>query len=239
MIVYLLLNTVNNKSYVGQHLGDKISTRWPSNLKGGNPHLESARKKYGPKAFSKEILNYCCSQEEMNNLERLWILTLCTYDPNYGYNLTFGGEGGKRTDEAKKNNSKAHVGIKYMNRNKPSFSTRTFWPKFSDERKKKHSDILKKVCVGKNMARTNWTPEKRKQLANSVSKLCRTKRENGIKRYSKPVSESSRMKNSIRVSNLVWITNGLQNKRINKELEIPSGFIRGKVKKQIQEIKAA
>jgi group I intron endonuclease len=95
VIVYLLLNTINLKGYVGQHRGDKISTRWPRTLKNGgaNLHLAAARDKYGSEAFSREILNYCSSEEEMNNLERLWIATLGTYDPDFGYNMTYGGEG--------------------------------------------------------------------------------------------------------------------------------------------------
>src|SRR5208282_6684763 len=103
MIVYLLLNTVNNKGYVGKHKGNTISTRWREDLSGGhNVHLENARKKYGWKIFSIEILNICSSKEEMNNLERLWILALRTYDPDYGYNMTYGGEGNIPTEETKK-----------------------------------------------------------------------------------------------------------------------------------------
>ena len=71
MIVYLLLNTVNNKCYVGKHVGNSISTRWRADLSGGHSaHLESARKKYGWQVFRQEILNICSSQEEMNNLEQ-------------------------------------------------------------------------------------------------------------------------------------------------------------------------
>ena len=102
MIVYLLLNTVNLKGYVGKHKGNSISGRWKEDLSGGhNSHLENARLKYGSKAFSKEILKFCSSEEEMNNLERLWICTLRTYDPDFGYNKTFGGEGVTATEETK------------------------------------------------------------------------------------------------------------------------------------------
>ena len=54
MIVYLLLNTVNNKGYVGKHKGDTISTRWPKNLNGGNSHLSAARDKYSVEVFRRE-----------------------------------------------------------------------------------------------------------------------------------------------------------------------------------------
>lgn len=174
MIVYLLLNTVNNKGYIGQHKGDMISTRWNTYLGGANTHLRGALNKYGLSAFSREILSHCSSREEMNNLEKLWILALKTYDPKCGYNKTFGGEGG--------------------------------------------SSIT-------------WTLEKRIKLGKIVSKICREKREKGIKRFSHPPSTSCRKKQSTRVSNLVWITNGIVNKRINKGLEVPELWKRGKVRR--------
>jgi len=94
---------VNNKAYVGKHKGTSILGRWRADLSGGhNVHLENARKKYGWKIFSREILNICSSKEEMNNLERLWILTLRTYDPEYGYNKTYGGEEEVLTEEGRK-----------------------------------------------------------------------------------------------------------------------------------------
>src|SRR5208282_2391337 len=112
MIVYLLLNTINNKGYVGKHKGSTISTRWREDLVGGNSHLEGARKRYGAGVFRREILNRCSSQDEMNNLERLWILTLRTYDPDYGYNKTFGGDGVRHTQETRAKMSRSHTGVK-------------------------------------------------------------------------------------------------------------------------------
>lgn len=107
MIVYLIYNMVNNKGYVGKHRGNSISTRWRADLSGGhNQHLENARIKYGWKSFKREILNRCSSSQEMNNLERLWILTLRTYDSEYGYNKTYGGEGEVLTEEGKTKLSK-------------------------------------------------------------------------------------------------------------------------------------
>ena len=103
MIVYLLLNTVNCKGYVGQHKGDSISGRWNKQLDGANTHLHAAKEKYGVRAFTREILGVVTTQEELTHLEKLWILTLRTYDPDYGYNMTKGGEGGQvLTEEVRK-----------------------------------------------------------------------------------------------------------------------------------------
>lgn len=73
-IVYALVNMKNNKTYVGQHGGDSKSiwTRWRKDLRRGhNSHLNNAVKQYNAAAFRGEILAYCHSREEMNNLERL------------------------------------------------------------------------------------------------------------------------------------------------------------------------
>lgn len=100
-IIYCFINMMNNKVYVGQHIGQIIWTRWDKDLRGGNPHFDRAVKKYGIKAFRGEILAYCYSQQELDNLEKLWILTLRSYDPEIGYNKTFGGEGGSKTQETR------------------------------------------------------------------------------------------------------------------------------------------
>lgn len=108
MIVYLLLNQVNQKGYVGQHLGNFVSGRWNTKLAGGNAHFTKAVKKYGWASFSREILNYCCSKEEMNNLEKLWIATLRTYDSEFGYNKTMGADGNLTLEVRKKISKKAY-----------------------------------------------------------------------------------------------------------------------------------
>lgn len=102
-IIYCFVNMVNNKVYVGQHVGNSKSiwTRWYRDLRGGNPHFASAVEMYGIEMFRGEILAYCYSQEELDNIETLWIITLCTYNPEYGYNMTYGGEHGTLTQEVR------------------------------------------------------------------------------------------------------------------------------------------
>src|SRR5208282_3512454 len=102
MIVYLLKNTVNGKGYVGKHKGDKIAGRWDKKLTGGNPHLNGARLLYGYAAFTRTILNVCLSEKATYDLEKFWIRELKTYLPEFGYNMTMGGEGyGIWTEERK------------------------------------------------------------------------------------------------------------------------------------------
>lgn len=93
MQVYRIFNKVNGKSYVGV-------TKWNFNTRysGGkwwlwshNKHLKIACKKYGLENFSHEILwEGECSEEELSNLEKLYIEQYNSFIPN-GYNLTIGG----------------------------------------------------------------------------------------------------------------------------------------------------
>ncbi len=93
MIVYLLLNQVNLKGYVGQHKGNDLAKRWTAGMRNvkPNPHFAAAVEKYGVQCFSREVLAYCGTQEETDNMERLWICALRTYDPKCGYNMQYGG----------------------------------------------------------------------------------------------------------------------------------------------------
>jgi group I intron endonuclease len=101
MIVYLAKNTVNGKCYVGctslplakrrqQHCGWKRKE---------NLTFQNAIKKYGTIAFEWEVIEVCSSKEHMMEREKFWIKEFSTVVPN-GYNMTFGGEGGKVCSEA-------------------------------------------------------------------------------------------------------------------------------------------
>lgn len=208
MIVYLLLNTLNNKGYVGQHKGNAIFTRWPKNLRGGNPHFNNAVNEYGHEIFSREILNTCTSQEEMSNLEKLWILTLRTYDPEFGYNKTFGGESGrlpgfyhseitrKRIGNANKNKKRSPEYCRYsslirLGKPNPNHS-RIMAGRLSSQKGKTYEEII--------------GPEKTIEL---------------------------KLNQSLQRKGKICITNGTISKRINKDALIPEGFWMGRTTKRV------
>ena len=81
MIIYLTTNKVNNKKYIGMD-----SNNNPKYLGSGSLILKSI-KKYGKENFTKEILEYCDSREEMEERETYWINKYNSLkDPNF-YNL--------------------------------------------------------------------------------------------------------------------------------------------------------
>jgi group I intron endonuclease len=88
--IYKILNTVNNKVYIGS--ATHIEKRWRDhkwylnhNIH-HNSHLQSAWNKYGIKVFEFSILLEC-SIDELLDKEKEYTLKYNSLDNNYGYNV--------------------------------------------------------------------------------------------------------------------------------------------------------
>ena len=96
--IYVVLNTINGKLYVGQSRRNALS-RWKGHInsaKNGSPlYFHQAIRKYNKENFSLGILDFSASPEELDRQERYWILHLHTTDKRFGYNLASGGFSGK------------------------------------------------------------------------------------------------------------------------------------------------
>lgn len=85
--VYKIINLVNGKIYVGLKSGSKfVNSYW-----GSGTLIRKAIAKYGKANFSKEVLAWCCTKEELEQTEIYWIAKLDAMNPRVGYNLTEGG----------------------------------------------------------------------------------------------------------------------------------------------------
>ena len=121
--IYLIINNVNGKTYVGQRKSSKQCHL--DSYMGSGKLLKKAKQKYGIENFEKFLIQYCYSKEETNKAERFWIAEYRRRG-KAEYNLANGGDGGngeankgkKRSDETKRKLSEAHKG------NHPSEETR-------------------------------------------------------------------------------------------------------------------
>ena len=113
--IYLTTNTVNNKKYIGQHLGE-----FTTEYLGSGKILKKALNKYGKENFTVTLLDIANSKEELDNLEKKYIEEYnALYEDNF-YNIHEGGTGGNTKqgysfDEYKNyisKESKSHKGIK-------------------------------------------------------------------------------------------------------------------------------
>jgi group I intron endonuclease len=145
-IIYIIENLENGKSYIGQTTRT-IEQRFNEHCKSfsGCHMLRNAIQKYGRDCFSIEaIWEGECPQEQLNELEIHYIKHFNSIYP-HGYNLTYGGEGGKFSDEKRKNLSEACI-KKYQERPELRIVDKN---KYSDEIRKRMSDS----CIKKYQER--------------------------------------------------------------------------------------
>lgn len=180
--VYIHTNKINGKKYIGQTVyGNEPNIRWRNGT--GyihSPHFYNAIQKYGWDNFEHEIIASNLTKDEACNFEQLLIAKMKTYDNNYGYNMTFGGEGASGrhpTEETKHKISEALKGTKR-----------------SDETKTK----IGKASLGRNVGRKHTKeelekmsqPRKRQYQPNPNSKIYNPRSED-VKRR---IQESSHKK---------------------------------------------
>jgi group I intron endonuclease len=100
MYIYEIKSKANGKFYIGQHAGSDLEAYLRHNILAatrgdkGKTLLYRAIRKHGSEQFEIRPLVYCNSKEEMDNLEKIWIIEYNSRDPNFGYNVAEGGTGG-------------------------------------------------------------------------------------------------------------------------------------------------
>lgn len=100
--VYMHINKINEKKYVGQtKYGDDPNKRWRNGLGYElSSYFYHAIQKYGWDNFEHEVIASNLTQEEANHFEELLIEKLETTNPDKGYNLKSGGENHIRSESS-------------------------------------------------------------------------------------------------------------------------------------------
>lgn len=103
--IYCIYNKINHKRYIGQSTNIYMRRCCHlSELRGNyhcNNHLQNAYNKYGEENFEFFIVELC-DDKKLNDYEKFWIDYYNTFNMDYGYNRTTGGDGAsgiKKTDE--------------------------------------------------------------------------------------------------------------------------------------------
>jgi group I intron endonuclease len=170
MIIYQILNKINNKCYIGQ-TATSFARRYDN---GGwhiqsNNYLRNAARKYGLENFEINILeDGICSINELNEKEIFYIKKFNSIMPN-GYNLM---EGGQRTlDRCHHEKSKEKMSrsqrknsennYRFLNHHTNKIVEVANLSKFCRENNLSHSMICN-VANGKYKRHKNWTLPKTK-----------------------------------------------------------------------------
>ena len=112
--IYCIENLINGKKYIGQ--GIDVEYRMNKYHKGCYA-LNNAIKLYGKENFIKYVIKYC-EKEELNSLEKYYILKFHSHISDNGYNISWDNapmRKRKHTSEAKEKIREANLGEKNPN----------------------------------------------------------------------------------------------------------------------------
>ena len=163
---YKITNNINCKYYYGVHSTDNLNDGYM----GSGTYLWRAYNKYGIENFSKEILKYFDTAEEMFKYEQEIVNQELVDDPKC-YNLICGGHGGrgyKFTDDQKqvqRENAKKQWQSDEL-RKQNSISNKKAWS--NKELRQKHSEIMKKSNSDETRRKKSEAMKKRWQDPNYV-----------------------------------------------------------------------
>jgi hypothetical protein len=209
--LYEIKNNVNGKIYVGVHSTTNLSDGYM----GSGKVISSAIKKYGVENFTKTILKFFDTSEEMFSEEKKIVNEEFLKRSNV-YNIKLGGEGG--WDFVNKNN----LGFPKEFKNREDFN-RSVSPfvkghKYGELGAKKRNEMYPTLS-SESATRRNLSGEfgfDGRNHSDATKSL-----------MSGPREKSSGEKNS--QYDTMWITDGVINKKVNKFAIIPYGWRKGRI----------
>ena len=180
-VIYKITNNINEKIYIGKDSSNK------KNYYGSGEAIKNSIKKYGKDNFSKEIIDYAVSLEELNNKEIYWIKFYNSMNPKIGYNRSSGGEGDfilSNMSEEARERMKESLKKAWESKEFSDIKRENTINYFKDpENRKKQSDIQKKVWENKsseekleiterlkNGSKKRWAKDEEKKKASDLWK---------------------------------------------------------------------
>ena len=149
--IYKFTNKYNRKIYVGK--STNIKSRYYKHLQnaklGRHSYFYTALRKYGSDGFDFDILIEC-PKEGLDYWETFYIRYYCSNNPDYGYNMTDGGDGITNPCEEERKRRSDYAKEHYNGEKNPFYNR-----KHSEETKQKIRDKLTGVKTGNRFERTD------------------------------------------------------------------------------------
>ena len=117
MRLYMVVNQENGKINIGQ-TKHSVEHRWKEHIKDSRRsdvrfYFHDAIRKHGPENFTIKQIDRTESEQEANELEKLYIGIFQSYQPEVGYNLSLGGDGVHPNQATRDKLSKMFTGSKH------------------------------------------------------------------------------------------------------------------------------
>ena len=211
-IHYLYKTTclVTGRYYIGMH----STTTLEDGYMGSGKRLRYSIRKYGVENHVKEILEFFDSRELLVEAEKEAITPEMITDKNC-MNLKKGGEGGGTIWSKKHFVSFTTAGINNFNKTFEIRKKKIFEIRNNPEKLKWYGEKVSKGLLTYYKTNTNAFKDK-KHSDETKKRISNVKKGTGLKE-----------KNS--QYGTMWITNGVENRKIKKEDIIPEGWYRGRI----------
>jgi group I intron endonuclease len=198
--IYIVENSINNKQYIGKRTG-----QFDKNYYGSGIIVSQAIKKYGKDKFSVKILEYCDSQETLNQREKYFIEKLKPI-----YNIAAGGDGGHVLKYA----DKEYIEEIYDRQSKAMQNT---WKNLSPDERKAWGESISKSRKGSNgRTGTRHSEETKKKISDS-NKLAVLKRPDTWKENHKIASEKRKGISNSACNKIIFV-DGVEYKSVKSAL---------------------
>ena len=228
--VYCITNKTNGKKYIGQTTQERPARRGQAHFwNSANGVLRHAVIKYGMNAFTFEVIGVAANQDSLDLLEETAVALLNTISPN-GYNLRYGGNGGGRLSDKvrakflKQRNTfeyrLASSNLQKIVQARPEVKIRQRLGTLAAHARP-GSVEKRSVAIKAALAR----PETKQRLCEVRQKILATP--GFIEKLRQGVRASKELR-SAKFKNLRWITDGVNNRRIHKDLYLPDGWYFGR-----------
>lgn len=223
-IIYQITNTVNGKVYIGKHQTTDVNDSYM----GSGKLLKAAIAKYGLNAFKKDILHIFDSESDMNTKEKEIVTEeFCARSDTY--NLCVGGQGGfsyinSNPDIVSKRDKYEHklagrIAANKVIKEKYGVS---FFKEQSIKAIKIATQKFKEKYHTDEEFRRNMQEHARRGREKAASQEACEKRKNTMRERGHSKGESNSQFGTM------WITNGIENKKIKKTDIVPEGWYKGR-----------
>lgn len=228
--IYLIVNKVNGKTYVGQRKSSKKCHL--DSYMGSGKLLKKAKIKYGIENFEKFLIQYCYSKEETDKAEKFWIAEYRRRG-KAEYNIADGGQGGgfkggHHSEETRKKISEKLIESFKSEVVRQKLSKANKGKRFSEEHKQNLSEALK----GKNKGKHRTDKQRRRMSEAEKGENNPFYGKHHSDESKRMISESKKGKPSwnkgkkLGSNGTHWYNNG----EINvKAKECPEGFVKGRL----------
>jgi group I intron endonuclease len=157
MVIYKIVNKINNKIYVGQTSRDIFKRLHDHSM--SDMIIGRAIRKYGIQSFDVSVIDVAVDKQTLNEKEKYWIKKLNSLSPN-GYNISVGGTGGNLGEIVNKKIGDTIRGRKHSEETLKKMRGK----KRSRETREKMCHPHKKPKLGHMIGKTIRTEEYRKNI---------------------------------------------------------------------------